>query len=75
MNEIEFRNYIESIGFKFDNYYSFFKYNEFVIIFKGGFYIFFNGSKWSNHYYGDLTPIENHFKKYFRSIKLKELLR
>ncbi len=73
MNEIEFKNYIESIGFSHVNMYSFYK--GFKIEFYNDYYHFWNGSKWLFYDYSDLTPINKYFKQELRSIKLGKLLR
>ncbi len=73
-NRESFIKLIESIGFEYKSmgiYY----YKEFLIYLKSDYYNFFNGSEWYAHYYNDLKPLDKYFKNYFRSIKLKELLR
>jgi hypothetical protein len=77
MNREEFIKLIQSIGFKksdniINTYYT---YKEFVIDLFHDFYEFHNGSHWVEDIsYTDLKQLEKHFKNYFRSIKLKELL-
>ena len=72
MNKEEFKNYIESIGFKSDTSAFYYVYKECEIYLHGDFYSFSNGSEWiRNIYLNDLTPL----KKITRSIKLKQILK
>ena len=73
----EFIKHIESIGFRLSPEYKYtYVYKEYKINCKGVDYDiwFWNGSGWIRYSYNDLTPIENYFKKEFRSMKLKALL-
>jgi hypothetical protein len=71
MNEIEFRNYIESIGFKYNS--GLYEYNVFLIDMWDNHYSFYNGSDWINYLpYNYLTQ---EVLKLTRSIKLKQLLK
>ena len=77
MDRVEFRKLIESIGFiLLDGYNHIYKYKEYRInVFKRH-YSLKNDSKML--YYNrlnDLEPIDNHFKKELRYIKLKALLK
>ena len=72
MDPIEFRNYIESIGFKNDGYGLYYRYNQYEIILYFNSYDFINGSEWiRNIDLNDLRPL----KKITRSIKLKQILK
>ena len=76
MNQKEFITLIESIGFKFDNYYGFFVYKEFIVSLWDVKYNFYNGSNWHNNIpLNELRPLVKYFKNELRSIKLKQLLR
>ena len=70
MKREEFKNYIESIGFKsVGNYY--YDYKEFKIDLYSSYYEFWNGSEWIGRYKcDDLTPL----KQIERSYKLKKIL-
>ncbi len=72
MNEIEFRNYIESIGFKEITIFRY-EYGDFSIQLYNdeGRYYYHDGSLWIKCYFDDLTPI----LKYARSHKLKNILK
>ena len=72
MNDDEFINYIESIGFK--NKVGYYGYNGYCIISGVTHYDFYNGSIWLEYDYNILKPIKIHFNKELRSIKLKKLL-
>ena len=73
MSEEKFKLLIESIGFKHN--VRLHKYKEYRIdLFFIDHYNFFNGSEWFVYEYNNLTPIEVHFKKELRSIKLKNIL-
>ena len=76
MNREEFKKLIESIGFEYNRLYYFHNYDEYRIDLYDYHYYFDNGSGWIDyeHYLNDLTPIQEHFKKELRSIKLKGLL-
>ena len=68
MNREEFKKYIKSIGFEYDNITGFYDYKEFRIYLWYGNYNFWNGSEWKFAIpYNDLT-------KLFRGIKLKKIL-
>ena len=72
MNHEEFRNYIESMGFEYDGYGLYYRYNQYEIILYFNSFDFINGSEWiRNIDLNDLRPL----KKITRSIKLKKLLR
>ena len=74
MNYIEFKKFIESIGFKYNSHNIFYEYKIFKIdLFFIDHYEFWSGSKWINYNYNDLTPFKV-FKKELRSIKLKNIL-
>ena len=76
MNEKEFRKLIDSIGFNDNTVSNYCKYKKYRIDLYNTYYHFYNGSEWiDNIRYNDLTTIKEHFKKEFRSIKLKTLLR
>ena len=75
LNELNFRMYIESIGFK-HNGWDYYHYKKYSISLYTSHYIFSNNSECIyNIKLDDLTPLEKVFKKELRSIKLKELLR
>ena len=74
MSREEFKKFIESIGFKYSHYayYDYKKYRiDLSFIEEYGFY---NGSKWKNYEYNDLTPLEEYFKNELRSFKIKNIL-
>ena len=72
MSREEFKQFILSIGFKYNGYYV---YKEFVIYLYYNDYDFHNGSEWyDNNDINDLRLIENYFKRELRSIKLKNIL-
>ena len=68
MNRYEFRNYIKSIGFKYDIIYI---YKEYQIILYTDYYNYYNGSRWCYYEFNDLTPL----RKFDRSYKLKKILK
>jgi hypothetical protein len=66
----EFINYIESIGFKLNDRFSY-EYKEFKLYLHSYSYDFYNGSEWINLIpLNDLTDV----LKLSRSIKLKSIL-
>ena len=76
MNNKEFRNYIESIGFVLDiGTLDCYSYKQYMIHSYYYYYHFHDGSGWWwNIQFNDLTRIETNFKNELRSIKLKQLL-
>ena len=75
MNRIDFEILLERIGFK-DTDSGYCVYKEYRIILFNYDYDFYDGYKWNEEIpYNDLTHINKYFKKYFRSIKLKKILR
>ena len=83
MNNIEFKKYIKSIGFKFDGLYYVYKeyhgvdhldYPIYIIDLYDDHYKFYNGSGCITYVLDDLSPLEKEFKKELRSIKLKKIL-
>ena len=74
MNREEFINYIESIGFKSSG--GWYTYKNHMIYLYGGFYVFLiNNKTICKNVYTYITPLNEHFKKELRSIKIKQLLR
>ena len=74
----ELINYIESIGFKNDHFIKIhrYEYKNYIIYLYEDCYSFYNGSEWIRDIdFNDLTPIEVHFKKELRSIKLKQIFK
>ena len=71
MTQKEFTKYIKSIGFKHNKHYNSYEYKEYYIDLYNNYYTFYNGSKWSEHNYNELTLL----LKVSRSYKLKQLLR
>ena len=71
MNKKEFKQFILSIGFKY-NGHGYYVYKEYKIDLYKYNYSLHNGSEWV--YDIDLNHLSP-FKKFTRSIKLKELLR
>ena len=65
----EFKNYIKSIGYKYDKM-DYYQYGEFMIHLCTDSYMFYNGIEWFFYKYNDLTP----FLKLSRSIKIKKIL-
>ena len=75
MNKEEFKQFIESIGFKYieHNY----RYKSYRIdLYSAHYYNFWYGSRWLFHIKltDDLTQFNKYFKKELRSIKLNQLL-
>ena len=70
MNKEEFKNYIESIGFKYDIIGDYYCYKEFIIYLYNYYYHCYNGSEWVSYDLNDLTPL----KIVSRSYKLKKIL-
>ena len=68
MNYIEFKKYIESMGFEFD--YGIYSYKDYTICVYTDYYNYYNGSGWAYYEFNDLTPL----KKFNRSYKLKKIL-
>ena len=74
MNREEFKNYIESLGFKVghSDIYTYIKYNtkmyKICLYYNG--YGLYNGSRWDYCGFNDLTPLN----RIDRSYKLKQLL-
>ena len=66
----EFENYIESLGFKEDQW-GVYTYEKCVIDLYSSYYDFFNGLE--NYFYININDLEP-LKKIERSIKLKKLL-
>ncbi len=78
MCEEDFVKLIVSIGFNYRSIYNKneYKYNKFRIDVWDDGYDFYNGSEWFMYVsYNELDIIYNSFKKEFRSIKLKQLLK
>ena len=73
MNQEEFKKYIKSIGFDEDILYYYYK--QYSIYFLSNHYNFHNGFGWEAYDLNDLRPIQEHFKKELRSIKLKQILK
>ena len=69
----EFKQFIESIGFKREGLFYYYKSYRIDLY---NYYHFYNGSEWIfNIPLNDIRPFDMYFKKELRSIKLKELLR
>ena len=75
MNKEEFKQFIESIGFKHEGL--FYDYKSYRIDLIPNCYNFWNGSGWLFHikFTDDLTQFNKYFKKELRSIKLKQILK
>ena len=75
MSTEEFKQFIESIGFKFNSHNIFYEYKEFKIYLRPNYYDLFDGSIWTYCIkLNDLKPLEKYFKRELRSIKLKKIL-
>ena len=75
MSREEFKNYIKSIGFEYNDAIVY-DYKKYRIDLYQYIYDFYNGSEWVYDIdLNDLTLLEKYFKKELRSIKLKQLLR
>ena len=76
MSTEEFKQFIESIGFKFNSHNIFYEYKEYRICLYTGCYHFHDGSEWIVDIpLNNLRSIENYFKQELRSIKLKQILK
>ena len=75
MNREEFKHFILSIGFKYNDsgYYGYY-YKNYRINLYTDCYDLCDGSGWVGYDYNDLSPLEKEFKKELRSIKLKKIL-
>ena len=67
--------FIESIGFEISNNGWVYDYKNYNIEFFKDFYYFRGDINYGWFGYYDLKPIQEHFKKELRSIKIKQLLR
>ena len=75
INKEIFIKLIESIGFKYYGLETM-DYKDFLIGLYDNYYTFyFDYNFGGKYYYTDLEPINYHFKKELRTIKLKQLLR
>ena len=71
MSTEEFKQFIESIGFKFNSHNIFYEYKEYRICLYNKYYNFYNGSEWI--FIVKLNQLR-HLKQIERSYKLKKIL-
>ena len=75
MSREEFKNYIESIGFEYDDSIYLYKHYSIDFYIDEKCYHFWNGTEWQLYNLNNSTPLDKYFKKELRSNKLKQILK